>query len=569
MLSQASRPQPHPPASRLREHRRTARKLLLPAVLAAAITVSGCSQAPAASSSPAANAAADGAAVHGGDLTFGVETEPVTLNPHLNGLAKVSLQLTNAYETLFARDEDGGFVPLLATDYEISEDGTTYTIGIRDDVVFHDGEALTADVVKLNIEKLLDPDYSSSGPTGPFSRVSSIEATDATTLQLVLSEPYSPLLGALAGLYVISPAAFESPELETGGPSIAGTGPFQIASYSKGQQLVFERYEEYDWAPETKDHEGPAYLDSVTYRFLGESGVRIGALTGGQVDIIDGVPARDVPTVTGADLTYESNYLTGIPYTVYFNSQFEPTSDIRVRQAFRHAVDVDAILTSTFGEGQRSRGWGLTVPTDPFYLAELEDSIEFDVDEANRLLDEAGWTGRDSEGYRTKDGETLSLVAYQNQSQVRDSRDVLLSAVQAQVRQNAGIKFDLQFVDSATATQHRTDGDYAIYANTTSSTDGRQFESVWRNPTSGGFINYAKATDPQFDEWITAAALTTDIEERRSFYDQVQRLAHEQAYTLPLYVAEDQIAYSSEVHGAGFTTFGANPDNVYDVWLSE
>lgn len=98
----------------------------------------------AASALPGLSLAADGAPVSGGKLAWGVETEPATLNPQLNGQDKTKLLLRNAYESLLARTADGGYVPWLATGYTISEDGKTYTFKLRDGITFTDGPLPTA-----------------------------------------------------------------------------------------------------------------------------------------------------------------------------------------------------------------------------------------------------------------------------------------------------------------------------------------------------------------------------------------------------------------------------------------
>lgn len=120
---------------------------------------------------PALSMAEDAKPVNGGTLTWGVETEPATLNPQLNGQDKTKLLLRNAYESLLARTADGGYVPWLATGYSISEDGKTYTFKLRDDVTFTDGQKFDAQAVVANFEKLKDPAYSTSVSAGPVSRI--------------------------------------------------------------------------------------------------------------------------------------------------------------------------------------------------------------------------------------------------------------------------------------------------------------------------------------------------------------------------------------------------------------
>ncbi|GMA24449.1 peptide ABC transporter substrate-binding protein [Luteimicrobium album] len=507
----------------------------------------------------------------GGTLTWGVETEPVTLNPQLNGQDKTKLLLRNAYEQLLARQDDGTYVPWLASAYKVSDDELTYTFTLRDDVTFWDGEKLDAAAVVTNLKQQLNPKYNPYGAAGPLSHLKSATATDDRTVTLVLKEKYAPFLDYVGSLPLISPKSYAKADVQAGGPDIAGTGPFVLTKYVKGQELDFTKNKDYAWAPATAKHQGAAYLDALTYRFLPESSVRLGALQSGQVDVIEGVPGTQAAQFqkNGA-FTYQTALNTGTPYSLYFNTLSGPTSDVKVREAFRDAVDLDAVLKSVYA-GQRTRAWSAVSPEDPsFYDKSLEGTYGNDKDAANKLLDEAGWTGRDSDGYRTKDGKRLTITDYQSQPYVRDQRDTLLQAIQAQVKQNAGIDFDVQVVDSGVSDEHRAKNDYGTYDNSNTNPDGVDIEYHWLPADKGGFINLSNVTDPQLTTWLTAAQQTTDTAKRAEQYDALQQyVIKEKAYSFPLYEPEDQIAASSKVHGTGFRTYYQLPEGAYDVWLSK
>src|SRR5699024_12376295 len=91
-----------------------------------------------------------------------------------------------------------------------------------------------------------------------------------------------------------APPASETASLQAGGPELAETGPFSLAEYTRGQDLELERFTDYDWAPEQlATHDGAAYLDAVTFRFLPAAATRTGALSSEQVDVIERVPPAD------------------------------------------------------------------------------------------------------------------------------------------------------------------------------------------------------------------------------------------------------------------------------------
>ncbi len=507
--------------------------------------------------------------VSGGSLTWGVETEPTTLNPHLNGQGNTRLLLRNVYESLLQRTADGGVVPWLADGYEISPDGLTYTFTLRDGVRFTDGNPLTAAAVALNFTRMKDPAYSGGFGSGPLSNLDTAVARDTRTLVLTLKNVYSPFLDYAGTLDIISPAAFDSPQLKSGGPEIAGTGPFILDRYTKGQEIHFRKNPDYNWAPRNAKHQGPAYLDEITYRFLPESSVRTGALTSGQVDIIEGISGNDAGLFeNNPEFTYQHALNAGSPYSLYLNSTYGPATDEKVRKALIDSVDVDAVLRSIY-RGERTRGWGITSPDDAvFYDKSIERSYGNDKDAANRLLDEAGWTARDDKGFRTKNGQRLTIEVVQAQSTVRDQREVLLQAIQAQARQNAGIDLAISLVDAGTYADRRKDSSYGSVANSDTLTGGIDIENHWYPAATFGTLNYSRATDPELTTWLKAAAATQNTGERAGQYARLQRFVLvDKGYALPLYQPENEIASATRVHGAGFRPYHRFPESAYDIWV--
>ncbi|SCX31184.1 Nickel-binding periplasmic protein precursor [Agrobacterium rosae] len=517
-------------------------------------------------------AAGENAPLTGGSLTWGVETEPSTLNPHLNGQAKAKLILRNAYESLLARTPEGGYVPWLAKDYAISEDGKTYTFHLRDDVTFSDGEKLDAAAAALTFIKLKEPTYSGSISAGHVSHLKEAIAEDSHTLVLKLSRVYAPFLDGAAGIEILSPKSYESAQLKSGGPELAGTGPFILDRYVKGQEIRFVKNLAYNWAPANAAHQGPAYLDEVIYRFLSEASVRTGAISSGQVDVIEGIAGNDAGLFKDSDeFTYQSAINTGTPYTLYLNTQNGPTADVKVRKAVLASIDVDRVIQSVY-RGERQRAWGVLTPADTdFYDKSIERAYGFDAKLANNLLDEAGWTARDAEGFRTKDGKRLTIEIIQSQVTLRDQRDILLQAVQAQARQNAGIDLALQYVDTGTYANRQKDGQYGIIPNsTTTQENGTTIYFHYLPRDKGGSINYSRTEAPEISAWLDEAASTLDAKKRFEIYAKLQRFTLlEQAYGLPLYVPEDQIAASAQVQGVGFRSFKRLPENAYDIWLQK
>lgn len=158
----------------------------LASVAVAALLLSGCG-------GTAAEEASAGAPVQGGKLTWAIETEPITFNPHQYAQAKAGLLVWNSFEALLTHDDKGGYLPWLATSWEASADGLTYTFKLRDGVTFHDGDAFDAAAVKANLDQLLVPGYAPGVTSTQLKNFKSAEVVDPKTIAVHLKQPDAPV----------------------------------------------------------------------------------------------------------------------------------------------------------------------------------------------------------------------------------------------------------------------------------------------------------------------------------------------------------------------------------------
>ncbi|GAB4106411.1 ABC transporter substrate-binding protein [Micromonospora taraxaci] len=507
----------------------------------------------------------------GGTLTWAVETEPITLNPHQYAQAKARLLVWNTFESLLTYDKQGKLAPWLATGWQAAPDGLSYTLTVRDGVTFSDGTPLDAAAVKANIDKLREPGYAPAVAAVQLRNLKTVEAIDPRTVRLVLTAPDVLILDFLAspqGAQISPKSLREAKNLKAGGVDVAGTGPFVLDRYVPGQELHYRRNASYDWAPPTATHTGPAYLDGITYRFLKESAVRVGALTSGQVQLVEGVPATDQPLVTGnRTLRLARELNSGSAYSYYFNTSHPPFDDLRVRQAFREAVDVDTVLRSVYRD-TATRAWSVISPSSPLYDKSLEGGYGGDTAKANTLLDQAGWAARDADGFRTKDGRRLTVRLVQSAPFVRDRRDVLAQAVQAAVKQSAGIDLKVSLVDQGTATDAFQRNEYEVFDNSRADTDAGAALNLLLH--SKGGINRTQVNDPRIDRLLEAGQAAADPTKRAGIYaDLQQQVVAEQALLLPLYAPADQIAASVGVGGVRFEPTAGVPASAYDLWIGK
>jgi peptide/nickel transport system substrate-binding protein len=527
--------------------------------------VAGCSGAGGAADATA------GSPVAGGSLVWGVETEPITLNPHQYAQAKARLLVWNSFEALLTHDDRGGYLPWLATGYSVSPDGLAYTLKLRTDVTFSDGTKFDAAAVKANTDLLRSAGYAPQVAAVQLKSLKTVEVVDPATVRYTLTRPDVLLLDFLTSPQgaIVSPKSLASAHnLKAGGPELAGTGPFILDRYTPGQEIHYRRNPAYRWAPANAGHTGPAYLDEVTYRFLKEGSVRVGALTSGQVQVIEGVPATDQPQITAnRSLVLSRGLNSGSAYSYYFNAGHAPFDDIRVRKAFRDALDVDAVLRGVY-RGTATRAWSVVGPTSPFYDKSLEGSYGNNPAQANAALDAAGWATRDANGYRTKDGKRLTARLVLSAPYVRDRRELLAQAVQAAVKQSAGIDLHVAVVDPGTATKAVADGEYEVFENSRADTDvGAALDLLLY---SAGAINRTGVRDRTLDGLLDRGRATGDPTARTDAYARLQQqVVVDQALVQPLYAPADQIAAARTVGGLHFEPTAGVPGSAYDVWLSK
>ncbi|MEU4325973.1 ABC transporter substrate-binding protein [Nonomuraea dietziae] len=493
----------------------------------------------------------------GASLTWGIETQPVTFNPHQWAQNKARLLVFNQFDPLITRDESGRFAPWLAKAWRA--DGLTYTFELRDDVTFHDGTRFDAAAVKANLDQFAEPGYNPAVKAIQLRAFDRAEVLSSHTVKITLKAPDALFLDFLASPYggQVSPASLKkAKDLKAGGPDVVGTGPFVLERFTPGQEIRYRRNPAY--------FKGAASLSQLTYRILPEAAVRVGALTSGQVQVIEGVPATELNLIRQSpELTVKSALNSGTAFSYYFNTSHAPFDDLRVRKAFREAVDLDAVLASVY-QGSATRAWSIVGRTSPFYDATLEKTYGGDPAKANALLDEAGWKERDAEGFRVKDGRRLTVRTVSSAPFVRDRRDILAQAVQAQVKQNAGIDFQIRIVDQGSAQQAIDDDQYEIFENSRGDSDaGAALNLILPGK---GAINRTRHTDPDVDTWLAKAAATTDQAERARLYARVQqRVVADKAIVFPIYVPADQIAASRSVTGLGFDPVSGTPKSAYGV----
>lgn len=498
--------------------------------------------------------------VSGGTLTYYQDVEPDDWNLTHLWPTPLLVLAGNVVDRLVVLGDDGEYHPWLATSWDISEDGKVYTFKLRNDVKFHNGEKFDAHAVAANIDMWkADPNTSTTLAAG----LDGYEVVDDHTIKLIFARASAQAMWVISipAFGFIAPEAIKAHanDFSADPTKMVGTGPFKIESYTRGQGMTLVRNPDYAWAPSTSAYQGPAYLDSVKVSFAPDANVRLGVLNSGQADLVNNVPALFVSQLeAGGVAQIWEQKSPGLPYHLDLNVQKPPMDDMRVRTALRAALDIPAALQSIYF-GKREQAWTTLSPATPLtgaYNEKLEGSWSFDASRAASLLDEAGWSERDSDGFRVKDGKRLSLDWTVRASLVEDQRDVLAEALQSMAR-DAGIELRRTPVDSGVYETQMQEGSYHLTDRTMTTPDvyilRRSFASDML-PNEG--VNYSRVVSPEVDAIVNPLVASRDNALRAENARKLQQMDFDNVWEIPLYVRVQHFGGTKRVQGLSFDNSG-------------
>jgi peptide/nickel transport system substrate-binding protein len=334
-----------------------------------------------AGSTSTGSASGEGAADAPETLAVGLSAEPASLDfTTTDGAAIPEALLYNVLETLVKIDsETGEIVPLLAEDYEVSEDGRTYTFTLHEGVTFSNGDEFTAEDVEFSIERVQSDDWTVSLKSA-MDVVDSVEVTSPTEVVVTLAEPSNDWLYRMTTRVG---AMFS----ETGVDDLAndpiGTGPYVVADRTRGDSITLETRDD-PWG-EVPD------VEQVVLRYFDDATALNNALLSGGIDVIGSLQSPESLERFSSDDRFQVlEGTTNGELVLSMNNARPPFDDQRVRSAVKHALDRQAILDTTYA-GMGELIGSMVPPTDPWY-EDLTDLYPHDPEKARQLLAEAGAT---------------------------------------------------------------------------------------------------------------------------------------------------------------------------------
>lgn len=485
-----------------------------------------------------------------------------TFDPRVTQSRHEEQVITQMFDQLAVADSGGKIYPGLAKSWEVSDDQTSITFTLRDDVTFHDGTPFNAEAVKFTLDSIKDPALGSQGAVDIMGPYASSEVLDAYTIKVNYERPFPAGLGTFTEneLSPVSPTAVKEKGDNGFAQAPVGTGPFKFVSWEKGREVVLERNEDYNWAPEFMDNEGPSKVARVIHRYVPDASTRVAALEAGEVQVTDLTPPLDMQRLSGSsDFQTIVAVASGVPFSAPLNTSKGPFADPKVRQAFMYSINRPALADSLFF-GFADAAYGPISSATPEYFQGVEEYYPYDPDKAAALLDEAGWA-MGSGGIREKDGAPLSIYF----PALMEPETAV--ALQAEARK-AGFDVTVENVLKQKQDELILNNEYDMLVLRWVLNDPAVMVIPYHSrniPEPGTFkFNWSRYSNPELDKLLTEAAAATTPQERQQLYADAQKLIMDEALVLPIHDQIQSIAYSADLDGIRFAP-GNWQVRLYDV----
>lgn len=471
---------------------------------------------------------------------------PITLDPALILDSDSVIYIQEIFSGLVTLTPQMEIVPDIAQRWNINDDGTVYTFHLRTNAKFHNGNPVTAQDFKYSLERACDPKTGSqiAGTylndivgaeeklVGISDQIGGIEVIDEHTLQITIKAPSAYFLSKLT-----YPTAFvlDQENVETDGQwwlKPNGTGPFQIDMWEKDQLLILRKYEDY--------YREPANIDYVIFRMW--SGRSMAMYEQGEIDITE-VPGTSIERVLDPASRLNSE-LVSIPELsvnyVGFNVSEPPFDDVKVRQAFCHAIDKEKLLEALFIDTVEKAS-GILPPALPGYNENIQ-GLEFDPEKARELIAQSSY------------GSVSALPRLTYTASGRGFVSPLTEALIDMWRTNLGVEVSIRQIDPES------------YPYTIKEEKDQLFDIGWLAdyPDPHSFLdtlfhsqsgdNIGEYGNSEIDMLLETARRELNPDLRFEIYQEVEQMLVDSAACLPLYFGRQYILVKPYVHG-----FEGNP----------
>jgi peptide/nickel transport system substrate-binding protein len=460
------------------------------------------------------------------DIVIAIDADIATLHPSDFSTTNEMDIEAQIYDPLMRITLDGSTPPQprIASSYEISADGLTYTFHLRDDVTFHDGTPVTAEDVKFSAELYQASTFQNSMVTG----LKSIEVIDEHTIAFSTETVYSPFLENIADIHIASKAYFDSAGAEQFASNPIGSGPYKFVSHELGTKVSLEAYAGY--------YMGEAAIKNVTYKIIPDNATIAVALQTGEVDFASIAPSN-VSNLEGVSSVIIDNVPMSRFGFVTMNHEKYPFSEVKFRQAVAYAIDRDNMVAVALD----SYGTPNSNILSPLRFGYSTDQMQYtyDPEKSKALLAELGIaTPYDL-------GTLIVAEKYATQAQVLQN-DLA----------NVGLNLTIEILEFNAYIQKLLGGDFGMSVLEMSLEGStQQYELAFEAQYIGG-ANNSRYSNPDIDQLFTDAVAAIDETARYDIYNQIFTKVQEDAVYVVLYNTEGLYAHSANLNVPPFVLEG-------------
>ncbi|SDF35062.1 nickel ABC transporter substrate-binding protein [Sporomusa acidovorans] len=474
------------------------------------------------------------------------------INPHLY-LGEMAAQ-NMVFEGL-TKNEGGKVVPSLAESWEISPDGLEYTFHLRKGVTFTDGEPFNAQAVKVNMDAIV-ANIKRHQWLDMVNEIKENVVVDDHTFKLVLKHPYYPTLvelGLTRPFRFISPKCFINGTTHNGVNGYVGTGPWILAKHRKNQYATFVRNENY-WGEKTK-------VATLNWKVMPDPQTILLALQKGEIDLLFGADGDQIDLDSYKKLEREGTYKTYLSppvasRAILLNTNAPVTRDLKVRQAFEHAINKQNIIQGILN-GSEDQADTLMSKTVPFCDIALK-TFAYDPAQADKLMDEAGWIKGD-DGIRVKDGKKCEVTFSYNAKNAQEG--TIAESVQADLAA-VGVKMNILAEEKQAFLDRQRTGDFDLQYSLSWGTpyDPQSYVSSWRIPAHGDCQAQKGLERKQWlDDVITKIMIEADTGKRAEQYKEILTYVNDQCVYVPISYSKTKAVAIKGLQGVGFN------DSQYEI----
>ena len=505
---------------------------------------------------------ASGEPKKGGTVTTPIVGDPI-FNPwHPNAYAESNLVNRVIFSGLTKPGKDQAPAPSLATEWSASEDGLVWTFKLQEGVKWHDGKPFTAEDVAFTFNEIVLNKSMGSNGASNYKAVEKVEVKDELTVEFHLKNPWAALPAYLGFNSEILPKHMfkgKDPWTNTSfnKEKPVGTGPFKVGTYISGQSV--------ELVPNEDFFGGKPHLDKLVYKILAEKNTHVAQALSNELDIF---VLEDKASIKRIE---QSNNLKVMPSdaTKYFwislNQENEMFTDVKVRQAFMHAIDRQAIIDSVL-KGYGKIADASVTPNLSKYYTDKVTRYEFDPEKAKKLFEEAGWKDTDGDGILDKDGKPFK---FDFEVGIQGDLEPIAQMVQ-QYLKDVGLDVKLSTLEwNAMIQKNIIERDFDMILNWWAYPSDPDVFAQYHSSNAGKGNNIPGVKDPKLDELLVKGQETSDPDERAEVYNEMQQYMSDTLPYLYLWYPQEIQVRNNRLKGVPDMYFGGALHYVNEWYIEQ